>query len=338
MTGGEALLQSFYNHPLIYALYRGNYAPPKQPDAGSDKALEAKHKTDRKAVQNKLPSYIPSASFALAVMDMTAGGATSGLPLTVDRLSTSISALPPGKLRDMLRLAVRTSQNDVAKVQTFLEDWYNSAMDRVSGVYKRHTQVIVFVFSLVVCVGLNVNTVIITEALSQNLTLRQTIVAQADAAAQKPATSDPKALRAQIDAIQQTGLPIGWGADTRLRTEALMALPPSGKPTITVIIGTVELLAGWLITAFAITLGAPFWFDVLNKITALRSSIKPTENSSDTPSKASVPQPANAAAAAANPALNATPAQTVAAEPIPINPDDQDAVMALDPMTRPRED
>src|SRR4029078_3632217 len=30
--------------------------------------------------------------------------------------------------------------------------------------------------------------------------------------------------------------------------------------------------AGWLITAFAISLGAPFWFDLLNKVTQLRGT------------------------------------------------------------------
>ena len=39
------------------------------------------------------------------------------------------------------------------------------------------------------------------------------------------------------------------------------------------------MLIGWLITAFAATLGAPFWFDTLNKIMVIRSTVKPTEKS-----------------------------------------------------------
>ena len=35
-------------------------------------------------------------------------------------------------------------------------------------------------------------------------------------------------------------------------------------------------LFGWLLTGVAITLGAPFWFDVLGKVSNLRASgIKP---------------------------------------------------------------
>ena len=32
---------------------------------------------------------------------------------------------------------------------------------------------------------------------------------------------------------------------------------------------------GWLMTAFAVTLGAPFWFDLLGKIVALRAAGNP---------------------------------------------------------------
>lgn len=36
---------------------------------------------------------------------------------------------------------------------------------------------------------------------------------------------------------------------------------------------------GWLLTAFAISFGAPFWFDTLNKIMVIRSTVKPREKS-----------------------------------------------------------
>ena len=31
-------------------------------------------------------------------------------------------------------------------------------------------------------------------------------------------------------------------------------------------------LIGWIITILAISLGAPFWFDILNKVASIRSS------------------------------------------------------------------
>lgn len=44
-------------------------------------------------------------------------------------------------------------------------------------------------------------------------------------------------------------------------------------------------LPGWIITALAIMLGAPFWFDLLNKFMIIRSTVKPREKSPDEPSQ-----------------------------------------------------
>jgi len=42
---------------------------------------------------------------------------------------------------------------------------------------------------------------------------------------------------------------------------------------------------GWLLTALAISLGAPFWFDLLNKFIVVRSTVKPKEKSPEEKSK-----------------------------------------------------
>jgi hypothetical protein len=39
------------------------------------------------------------------------------------------------------------------------------------------------------------------------------------------------------------------------------------------------IVVGWLLTALAATLGAPFWFDILNKVMVIRSTVKPYEKS-----------------------------------------------------------
>jgi hypothetical protein len=40
-----------------------------------------------------------------------------------------------------------------------------------------------------------------------------------------------------------------------------------------------------LITGFAISQGAPFWFDLLNRFMVVRSTVKPNEKSEEQPSK-----------------------------------------------------
>jgi len=72
--------------------------------------------------------------------------------------------------------------------------------------------------------------------------------------------------------LEGLGLPIGWSNETDPR------LNWNG--------GTLGEqiqwhLLGWLLTALAISLGAPFWFDLLNKFIVVRSTVKPKEKSAE---------------------------------------------------------
>jgi hypothetical protein len=47
----------------------------------------------------------------------------------------------------------------------------------------------------------------------------------------------------------------------------------------------VTKIVGLLLTVLAISLGAPFWFDLLNKFMVVRSTVKPREKSRKEKSK-----------------------------------------------------
>lgn len=83
----------------------------------------------------------------------------------------------------------------------------------------------------------------------------------------------------QLGALQQAGLPIGWSASARPQVfddgcpkgeaRCLQTLPVANLAWL----GNVLLIpAGWLLTALACTLGAPFWFDALSKLVRLRGA------------------------------------------------------------------
>lgn len=173
--------------------------------------------------------------------------------------------------------------NDVAALKKSIEDWYNSAMDRVSGWYKYRTQWILFWIGLALAVSLNANCVWIVQQLSKDSALRESIVAAAGAAKQPGTvtgtTADQiKAAQKQVDAINNLGIPLGW-----THTAAIWDFdehkPDGHWPE------KLSLLLGWLLTAIGVSLGAPFWFDLLNKIMVVRSTVKPREKSQDEASK-----------------------------------------------------
>ena len=68
-------------------------------------------------------------------------------------------------LRTSVYAAVDHAQGDCEQARRNIEDWYDSAMDRVAGWYKKRTQFILFAIGLVLAVALNVDTITIAKHL-----------------------------------------------------------------------------------------------------------------------------------------------------------------------------
>lgn len=204
--------------------------------------------------------------------------------------------------------------NDINKLQKNVEDWFNSGMDRVSGAYKYRTQTALFVIGLSMAVFINANTVGIVRQLSKDPTLRAAMVAaaqsakdprvsaptqpqagaQPDAQTAAPQAGDDQSIQQHIDAtrkafenVNSLGIPLGWPNGEPHTFNALRHNLGSGAAWSALFQDGAawEALLGWLLTAFAVTLGAPFWFDMLNKIMVVRSTVKPEEKSKTEGSK-----------------------------------------------------
>jgi hypothetical protein len=303
------MVKKIYDHPLVSGLFRGKY----------------------KKDGSYLPSYIPAENFAAALIDVFLNSSdSSGSNIPTSPVITS----PPGSfslhsLRQAieanlnhpelgtaakaLRALVETGGDDVNKVKKNVEAWFNSSMDRVSGWYKRRTQVATLLLGFGIAAGVNADAITISNSLSHDKALRDSLVvsaqkyAEADAANSKPnalpSPSPPAAqsvmdeckknnntegacgkaclnnvnspeckLAVQMANIKSLGLPIGWDWND----------PELVPGTVG---GGLLKLFGWLITAFAISLGAPFWFDLLNKFMVIRSTVKPEEKSHKDTSK-----------------------------------------------------
>jgi len=72
--------------------------------------------------------------------------------------------------------------------------------------------------------------------------------------------------------LDDVGYPIGWTEFSWGKFRKAWASPQwSGSDGALV----AWYVSGWLLTAIAMTLGASFWFDLLNKLVSLRTSLKP---------------------------------------------------------------
>jgi hypothetical protein len=187
------------------------------------------------------------------------GGVTVGPPGSAPAPAT---AVPSDELLRAIAALVGASAGDPAALRKNIEDWFNAAMERVSGWYKRNVQVVTLVIGLVLVVALNADAVMVTNGLSRDPVFRASVVAAAGQAAKEPITNLDLAKIEQE--FQQLKFPIGWSGD-----------PADGRGLPT---SPSELLAkvvGLLLTAIAVSLGAAFWFDALNKLVNLRATGDP---------------------------------------------------------------
>ena len=260
---GENLVKLFYAHPLIEAL--------------SDTRLSI--------WGHRLPSYIPARTFVTALADTLvapAGSAQSALEM----LPQAVGQLPAdSKLRRQLETLIASSGTQADAMRSVLEAHYDAVMERVGGWYKRRTQVVALFIALFAAAGLNVDSIAIARYLNEH---PAELARLADRAALLSSNAKPKEGAAAgetpaltpltVKDLEALRLPIGWSSDAK-DTEAKGTGAERGKATASnrqgpPASGALTLL-GWLITALAATLGAPFWFDVISKLVPLRSTGKP---------------------------------------------------------------
>lgn len=214
------------------------------------------------AISKGLPSYVSSRAVAAALID-TVDPANSGHAVT-DLIET-IKKLPDSNIRDVLLAAATKAGNDVTKIHDDVARWFDDAMDRLSGVYKRYLQVLSLAVGLLLAVGLNADTISVVNSLWSDATLRAGLVQIADKATNGQANVDTmSSSMSRLPAIEASlrPFPIGW--------PAVMASADGGR-TGSPMAWAAKIL-GLLITTLAISLGAPFWFDLLSKFMNIRTT------------------------------------------------------------------
>src|SRR6185503_6267297 len=111
--------------------------------------------------RSKIPAYIPSWTFAKAALELVRQSAgttapTAGTTLTLAEVQSAVGTLP-SPVKEALAPLVATATN-LDELHASIERWFNEAMGRVSGVYKRWNMLILVILSLVVSVTLNADT------------------------------------------------------------------------------------------------------------------------------------------------------------------------------------
>jgi hypothetical protein len=258
LQDGGGLVKAFNDHALIQGLQKT---------------------TEARWFGWKYPTYIPSQTFALAIMDIAIDAPPVGLATVRGQVNSNAATTTPAsrtlsidaRAQSMLTALIADVAADKVAVRKRLEQWFDDAMERVSGVYKRTTQIIILIIACLVVLGFNVDTVRITRALLRDANLRTTVDNQANAIidhykleADTTKTFKDRSADADkgIGELSATKIPMGWSG-----------VPRPGDPDF----DWWTTLAGWLLSMFALSLGAPFWFDLLGKLVNLRQTGTPPD-------------------------------------------------------------
>jgi hypothetical protein len=261
LSGIKTLVNDQSATGLVLELYQHAAISPR--DSGTATTVAA--------LKNK-PAYIDPKQFANAMLDIinvssTAPGDVTAMLANLDAKIPAAAPAggaaagihPDAQLNKLLKGIINRAQGDFTRIQTEVGSWFDNGMDRLSGAYKRRTQLLTFIFALVIAGLCNLDSISIARGLWQNPTLISTMKAD-----QSPAAKEALSKLTQY-------VPIGWTADaTKIWTEE------SPWPKVLV-------LCGWLLTALSALFGAPFWFDALQSIARLKGTgPSPGEKKSDT--------------------------------------------------------
>jgi|HubBroStandDraft_5_1064220.scaffolds.fasta_scaffold139297_2 hypothetical protein len=257
------------------------------------------------SAEDKSTSYIAPANFATALLERISFDPANitNIPKTIDDYITALQntkALPEELQRVFLGFAIEArntfaalSVKTVGEIDLFkakIGTWFDSNMDRVGGsMKKRYSRPFTFLVAAVVALSLNADSINMAKYLYNNPEARAKIAAsayeavhndefkkqvdnfqathqelKADTGITLEQIQDTIAVRwKQMNiakaALEENSVPLGWSADEY-----------NESPSKVVFV--LRKFAGLLFTFFAVIMGAPFWFQILNKIANLRGT------------------------------------------------------------------
>lgn len=202
------------------------------------------------------PSYVSKQTFTSVALQITdiIGHNTPEQILQAARNLRNESKSP---LAHAIASFAEETGGNLNQLQERIGQWFDEAMDRVSGAYKRWTQVATVIIGISFAAALNANSIAIAQWLISSPE-QAAVLADLNAKLPSKIHADPELRDQLLKAIDQTKVPFGW-PDQKERSE-----PKAG--------GWILMIVGWIFTGLAASLGSAFWFDTLKRFVSIRSS------------------------------------------------------------------
>lgn len=233
------------------------------------------------------PSYVSADTFTKALIGSLLGSLDPAKPVPgMTEVSDAIKKLPDSSMRDALQASLTAADGNLDKFRTEIAKWFDDSMERLGGAYKRQLKWISLIIGLAVAIIVNADSFDVGYALWSDNALRAQMVQAASVTVQNglPDVQNPTPTDVAV-AFENANktlrpLPVGWPLRTAPGTPSVFSPDPMSNWALAIWASFIGLwawfiftkLIGWGVTAFALSLGAPFWFDLLSKFVNIRGS------------------------------------------------------------------
>ena len=213
--------------------------------------------------RKRKPSYVASDIFSAMVTASQGLHDIEKVPATVEE---AINNLPSKHLQKIAKSLMDETTKEVSDLRKRLERWFDDSMERVSGWYKRRVQLVMLIIGIGLAVVLNADTAQIVRTLYSDAAIRAAVVAQAGQITENGTLSDLPKTAEEVKGLNSLEIPLGWHLQGKQPTD------PQGLPRWRDVPAKV---IGLTLTALALMLGAPFWFDALSRLARVRFAGSP---------------------------------------------------------------
>lgn len=265
---------------------------------------------DRKGALTRRPSYIPATTLALAILRAAENHGMKFDGSICEKPQTNKFDKTEELLASLLR-----GCRDIGEQRKRLESWFNESMERVSGWYKRKSHTWIWIIGAILCLLLNADAITLSKRFWSDQTLRDAVTVQAtefvkstpkdQVLGDERVELDQSLHRINLLRENLPGVPLGWcfvdakavpkpGEKPAIQADGFKAscwpdlVHPTASVTQVSLASTdprlVDLsewswwlwkITGIIATVLALSQGAPFWFDLLQKAVNLRLAGSP---------------------------------------------------------------
>jgi hypothetical protein len=277
-------LKSNYMRVQLFAMFDNGQLAVKNKFAGMGRATSMTYDADplAEAAVKGIEAVVKSYGYKnLELLEHVDVGAMKQIVASVDWKRIPASDAVEGHLEELNKS---------------IDDYFLLAKRAFQDMYERRMKVWSFYTSLVVVIALNANLFFIYQQFSSNAPLREAalswvekrlavpldtashVVAKSDSAIFESMTSEVKSMR---DILTSDGFQvIGWHSTS--------FVPACAKGWVCNWIGNI---VGWLVMALLVSLGAPFWYDLLKTLMGVKDKLKPVPAPKEQKPKPADPEP-----------------------------------------------